>query len=88
MSFQHPAQFNYQGFTILQSGAICAAATLIGQTFLKLFWGHLLSRERVLEHRSEQSIAVWKMAAWKSVSPEMCILWGWYRCLENVKKLM
>jgi len=30
MSFQHPAHYNYQVFTILQSGVICATATFIG----------------------------------------------------------
>ena len=29
MSFKHPAHYNYQWFLILQSGDICAAATLI-----------------------------------------------------------
>jgi len=37
MSFHHPAHYNYRGFTILQSGAICAAATLIGQIFPKVW---------------------------------------------------
>ena len=29
MSFQLPAHYNYQGYTIIHSGVICAAATLI-----------------------------------------------------------
>jgi len=87
MSFQHPSHYNCQGFTILQSGAICDAATLIGQIFPKL-WVDICSLVKEYWRIAQSRILLCeKWLCEDSVSPEMCILWGWYRCLENVEKL-
>ena len=87
MSFHHPAHYKYQEFIIRHSGAICAAATLICQIFPKL-WEDICSPVKDYWSIAQSRVLLCEKCLHEdSFSPEICIFWGWYRCLENVKNL-